>query len=141
MSSEGSTTDPCPPLAEEFFALAKATAACNPAEEYLRSAISRAYFANYLLAADRARKKFAGFSADGNADDHARVIRTLKQGRTRRLGEFLLGLRERRNHADYHTATRSDDCPHCRDGVTVNAADWQECLAEAEKCFAGLRRL
>jgi hypothetical protein len=127
-------------LVEEFFALAKATAACSPAEEYLRSAISRVYFANHLLAINRARK-FAGFSTDGNADDPARVIRILKQGRARRFGELLGGLRERRNHADYHTETPSEDCPHCRDGVTVKTTDWEECLAEAEKCFDGLRRL
>jgi hypothetical protein len=119
--------------------LARRTAKCSQQEVYLRSAISRAYFANHVLAVAKAAQKFKGFEAGGTGDDHARVINAFRAGRTAVIANLLTNLRRRRNHADYHVEVAAEDCKFCRDGsVAVAEPDWAECLAEAERCFSRL---
>jgi hypothetical protein len=128
-------------LPSEFLELAKKTAACAEAEAYLRSAISRAYFANHVLAVQKATKKFKDFAARGTGDDHERVIKKFATGPTTMIAHLLRSLRRRRNHADYHidAEARDEECAFCRaGGVGVDANAWDECLAEADKCFAKL---
>jgi hypothetical protein len=129
------------PLVTKFFELALATTQCSTEEAYLRSAISRVYFATHLLASAQARRKYQGFSVGGNADDHGAVIRVLRQGRARRLSDLLQDLREARNHADYHLDIPLEDCRYCKDGLTVELSDWERCRARAKTCFDGLSAL
>jgi hypothetical protein len=137
-----STGQPYSPLPRAFYELACATAACSTEEAYLRSAISRIYFANHLLAIIKATQKFAGFEAQSKGEDHGHVIRAFRRGPTRRLSDLLQGLRDRRNHADYHIELANADCKFCRRRtVDVTTTDWENCLAEAKRCFAGLESL
>lgn len=106
-----STGQPRSPLPRAFYDLACATAECRGEEAYLRSAISRMYFANHLLAVMKAAQKFAGFEALSKGEDHGHVIRAFRVGKTRGLAELLQGLRDRRNHADYHIGADLADCP------------------------------
>jgi hypothetical protein len=139
LSSIGHGTSPIP---SEFLELARQTAKCSQQEVYLRSAISRAYFANHVLAVARAAQKFKGFEAGGTGDDHARVINAFKVGKTSQIANLLTSLRRRRNHADYHIEVAAEGCKFCRDGsVAVAEPDWIECLVEAERCFARLLAL
>ncbi|MCA9709877.1 MAG: hypothetical protein KDK70_28825, partial [Myxococcales bacterium] len=103
------------------------------------SAISRMYFANHLLAVIKATERFGGFEASAKGEDHGHVIHAFRRGKTRVLSDLLQSLRDRRNHADYHIELANTDCKFCRRGtVEVTPDDWQQCLAEAERCFGKL---
>lgn len=128
-------------MAEKFFDLAVVTAECCSDEEYLRSAISRIYFATHLLAVQRMSRKYANFEVEGRAEDHGAVIRALNVGKTRRLSDILRKLRARRNHADYHIGSPVEGCDRCNEGATVTSRDWTDCRGEARQCFTALLTL
>lgn len=134
-----STVRPSSPLPRAFYELALATAECSKGEAYLRSAISRMYFANHVLAVIKAAQKFADFEARTTGEGHAHVIRAFRKGKTRNLSNLLESLRDRRNHADYHVELAQEDCKFCRRGtVEVTSMDWVQCRDEAKRCFEGL---
>jgi hypothetical protein len=128
-------------MAEKFFDLAMVTAECCSDEEYLRSAISRIYFATHLLAVQRVSRKRANFEVEGRAEDHGAVIRALNIGKTRRLADMLRSLRARRNHADYHVGNPVGGCPSCEVGMGIAGLDWTSCRDEAKRCFTALLTL
>jgi hypothetical protein len=81
-------------------------------EVHLRTAICRVYYAGHLLAVHRLRKK--GWEPNGSGDNHTGVIRRVRDGNTRLLGDELSRLRELREHADYHLeASASVLNEHC----------------------------
>lgn len=131
--------NPRSPLPRAFYELARATAECSSEEAYLRSAISRMYFANHLLAVIKAKEKMPELDVQSRGEDHGNVIRAFRKGKTRKLSDLLHSLRDRRNHADYHVEPSSMECKFCRRGTAqVTAVDWDRCLEEAKRCFEGL---
>lgn len=142
--SHSSSTGPMhSSLPRAFYELARATAECSTQEAYLRSAISRMYFANHLLAMIKVPQRFSGFEARSRGDDHGGVIQALrKMGRTRVVGDLLADLRDRRSHADYHIEVVHEECDLCQRGtVDVIKTDWEDCLEVARRCFEKLESL
>jgi hypothetical protein len=76
-------------------------AATSPTEEaFLRSAVSRAYYAAFCHLRNYARDSLE-FRPRNDADDHGRLHSRLKQGKLRGLALKLERLREWRNECDY----------------------------------------
>lgn len=78
-----------------------------------RTAVSRFYHANFLLAAEKLAAK-RGYRPRNDGGDHSGLIRFMKSsgGRLRAAGLTLEQLRFARTHADYHTSG-DDDCDYC----------------------------
>lgn len=126
-----------PGLLRALLELSERTAECSSEDAYLRSAISRAYYATFLLAVERLRRK--GTWVEAAHDVHTRAIRLLRQHRAAGLANLLSALREKRVHADYHVRNSGPDCPLCRNrDPAVLPADWRACMSEAKRCFDGL---
>jgi len=78
----------------------------------LRSAISRAYYAAYLVAVEGLKKKRYAFNND--AKDHQRVIsylNSMSDVQMKRTASSLHHLRAKRNDADYKLATTAVENP------------------------------
>lgn len=124
----------------------------NILEASLRTAISRAYYAGYLLAAQRMQTK--GWQPKGKGDDHGSLIAAMKHrgGRTRELGERLYTLLELRRHADYHLVSAAtignDDCTYCKKVRESSSAEsvvtvdhWEEVKEICERFLPRLEQL
>ena len=75
-------------------------------EASFRSAVSRAYYAAFCHARNRARD-LDGFSPKGTGDDHQRVRKHFKCQGKESIASTLDDLRQWRNHCDYDD--KSDD--------------------------------
>lgn len=141
-----------PFTAKDFHTFAIWLAEQKSDEASLRTAISRAYYAGYHLAAQRMQTK--GWEPKGKGDDHGSLIAAMRRGgRTKQLGDILYDLLEFRRHADYHleaAATVSNDyCSHCKkiressspaDSV-VNSHHWGKVHEICQRLLPRLDRL
>jgi len=110
-------------LAHELHA--RARGATNP-EAFLRTALSRAYYAAFCYARNYARD-FLRFDPRDDPDDHGRLRNHLRSKKRGGTATRLDRLRQWRNESDYHDETSMDLA------LVVEAA-----LAEAEYVFASL---
>lgn len=120
-------------------------------ESYLRTAISRTYFAGHLRAVQKLTKR--GWNPKGKGEDHGGVIRELKRGRTTQLSNYLNHLRMLREHADYHLDSfgpgGEQDCQFCRKvressaltDQNVTLSHWQDAKEVGERCFPLIEKL
>jgi hypothetical protein len=79
-------------------------------EAFLRSAVSRAYYAAFCHVRNYARDKL-DFRPRNDADDHGRLHARLKQGKLRGVAVKLERLREWRNACDYEDQLPFDPGP------------------------------
>src|SRR5207302_4999761 len=82
------------------FLQAQAGSAANH-EAFLRSALSRAYYAAFCHARNHARDHL-GLRLRGEADDHGALRARFKTGKMKGISDKLQRLREWRNACDYH---------------------------------------
>jgi hypothetical protein len=99
--------------------------AANP-EAFLRTALSRAYYAAFCYARNYAQA-YLKFDPRGDPDDHGRLRQHLRSKKRGGTATRLDRLRQWRNESDYHDEL-SIDLP-----IAVEAA-----LAEAEYVFTSL---
>jgi hypothetical protein len=97
-------------------------------EAFLRTAISRAYYAAFCHVRNYARDH-SGFIPRNDGDDHGRLREHLRKGKMAGIGKRLQRLREWRNECDYLDQLNID-----LQSVLVSA------LAEADRVFAALPR-
>jgi len=69
-------------------------------EAFLRSAVSRAYYAAFCYVRNHARDRLR-FQPRDDGDDHGRLRAFLKNGKLRGVSNTLQRLREWRNECDY----------------------------------------
>ena len=122
--------------AKDFYDLAAWLVQSRTNEASLRTAISRVYYANHLLAVRKLMEK--SWEPTGKGDDHGRVIHELRSRRYRNLAERLQRLRALREHADYHMeasdSVLNKDCEFCKkirespspSEPVVNQSHWEE---------------
>ena len=103
-----------------FLTLAE-TLASNPAGDpaTYRSALSRAYYAVFLVARESLTTKGV-ISPSFSASDHGLVIRTLRS-LNRQVGDQLDKLRRKRNRADYVLTTQVSQAEAMQTVATANA--------------------
>ena len=76
-------------------------------EAFLRSAVSRAYYAAFCHTRNYARSQL-GFRSRDDADDHGALRQRLKKGKMRGISDKLQQLREWRNDCDYKDELKFD---------------------------------
>jgi hypothetical protein len=130
-------TPDCEP--EAIFRLGEVLLGKRDEAACVRAGIGRVYYAAFLLGLIRAR----GYQRRYNGDDHGGLVRHLRRGKTRALGDKLDALRKLREHADYHLrSTAGDGCHLCQAGIVELTDDKiEEVKAVAESCFNLMQRL
>jgi uncharacterized protein (UPF0332 family) len=134
---------------KDYYNLALSLVTDDAEESYLRTAISRTYYACHLLA----REKLLLNGWEPSRIEHSAVIRELRKGKTRDRGDELNLLREYREHADYHLkaspSLSNPDCSFCEEihkslkgpVSIVNQEHWKEVQETSKKLFPLLEKL